>query len=206
MRVAVIGAGRMGGGFARALAPKHDVTIGSRDPERGVLLAKELGGAGGGDYASAAADAEVVFLTVPWTSVDETLAELGDLSGKVLVDITNPYVDGRRQHREGTSNAEEIQAKVPAARVVKGWNTIFAQIVNLSPDFGGQTASVFLAGDDDEAKALVAKLARDMNFDPVDCGPLVNSRDLERLLGMFGTLGHSFERGKWALRVLRRES
>ncbi len=206
MRVAVIGAGGMGGGIARALAPKHEVAIGSRDPERGASLAKELGAATGASYAEAAADAAVVFLTVPWAAVDETLSELGDLAGKVIVDVTNPFVGGQLQLHEGSSDAEEIQHKVPEARVVKGWNTIFSPVVNSSPDFGGQAASVFLAGDDPEAKEIVASLARDMGYDPVDCGPLTGARDLERLLGTFGTLGQSFEWGSWALKVLRRSS
>lgn len=204
MKVAVIGAGKMGGGFAKALAPKHEVAIGSREPERAALFAKEVGAAKGGSYADAVAGAEVLFLTVPWPAVDETLAELGNLSGKVLVDVTNPYVGGNLQLHDGTSNAEEIQRKVPGSRVVKGWNTIFAPVLNSSPDFGGQAASVFLAGDDDEAKEIVATLARDIGFDPVDCGPLAGARDLEKLLSTFGTIGHGFGWGSWALKVLRR--
>lgn len=118
--------------------------------------------------------------------------------------MTNPYVGGNLQLHDGTSNAEEIQRKVPGSRVVKGWNTIFAPVLNSSPDFGGQAASVFLAGDDDEAKEIVVTLARDMGFDPVDCGPLTGARDLEKLLSTFGTIGHGFGWGSWALKVLRR--
>jgi predicted dinucleotide-binding enzyme len=204
MKIGVIGAGKMGGGFAKALAPKHEVAIGSREPERGSMLAKEIGAARGGSYADAAADAEVVFLTVPWTAADQTLAELGDLAGKVLVDVTNPFVGGKLQLHESSSNAEEIQRKVPKARVVKGWNTIFAPVVNSSPVFDGQAASVFLASDDDGAKEIVAGLARDMGFDPMDAGTLTGARDLEGLMEHIGTLGHTFEYGSWALRVLRR--
>jgi hypothetical protein len=76
--------------------------------------------------------------------------------------------------------------------------------LNDGPDFGGQAASVFLAGDDAEAKETVAGLARDMGLDPVDCGPLVSARDLERLLGLLGTVGQSYGWGNWALKVLHR--
>jgi hypothetical protein len=76
--------------------------------------------ASGGSYAEAAKDADVVFLTVPWVAVDETLSQVGDLTGKVLVDVTNPYVGGGLQPHEDTSDAELIQEKAPAARVVKG--------------------------------------------------------------------------------------
>ncbi|MGH2740329.1 MAG: NADPH-dependent F420 reductase [Actinomycetota bacterium] len=204
MKIAIIGAGGMGGALARSLVPRHDVIIGSRDPERATSLAKELGASSGGSYTEAAKDAEVVFLAVPWVAVDETLGDLGDLRGKVLVDITNPYVDGEVKLHEDSSNAEEIQKKTPGARVVKGWNTIFSPVANESADFDGVAASVFLAGDDTEAKETVASLAKDMGYDPIDCGPLESARDLERMLTILGTIGHSFGWGSWALRVLRR--
>jgi len=172
MKIGVIGSGKMRGWFAKALAPKHEVAIGSREPERGSMLAKKIGAAKGGSYADAAVGAEVVFLTVPWPAVDGTLAELGDLVGKVLIDVTNPYVGGKLQLHQNSSNAEEIQRKVPKARVVKGWNTIFAPAVNSSPVFDGQAASVFLASDDGKGKEIVATVARDMGFDPVGAGPL----------------------------------
>jgi predicted dinucleotide-binding enzyme len=204
MKVAVIGAGGMGGGLARSLAGKHEVFVGSREPEKAAAFAQDIGAARGGTYEEAASDAEVVFLTVPWAAVDETLAQLGDLSGKVLVDVTNPYVGSQLQLHQDSSNAEEIQKKAPGARVVKGWNTVFSPVVNTGPNFDGQAASVFLAGDDAPAKEAVSALARDMGYDPVDCGGLAGARDLEALLGLFGAIGHSLEWGSWALKVLKR--
>ncbi len=203
MKVAVIGAGRIGSGIARLLAGSHEVAIGSRDPANGEAKAAELGAARGGGQADAARDAEVVFLTVPWVAIDETLAELGDLAGVIVVDVTNPYVGGALQLHEDSSDAEEIQAKIPKARVVKGWNTIFSAVV-ADPDFGGQTPTVFLAADDEEAKATVAQLARDMGFDPRDSGALAAARSLEQMLATFGAIGHGLPWGSWALKVLTR--
>ena len=204
MKVAVIGAGSMGGGIARGLAPEHDLRIGSRTPEKGSAFAAEIGASFGGSNADAVEGAEVVFLTVPWVAVDEILPQLGNLDGVALVDVTNPYVEGELKPHEGTSDAELIQAKVPGARVVKGWNTVFSPIVNSTPDFDGVAASVFLAGDDGDAKAKVSSLARDLGYDPVDSGPLENARSLERLMTSIGALGHSFDWGSWALRLVRR--
>lgn len=204
MKVAVIGAGGMGGGIAKRLAGTHEVLIGSRDPEQGVTKARELGAARGGSYGDVAAGADVVFLTVQWVGIDETLAQLGDLAGKVVVDVTNPHVGGALQLHQDSSDAEEIQKRVPGARVVKGWNTVFSPVLAAGPDFGGEAASVLLASDDDAAKDTVASLARDMGFDPVDCGPLSAARDLEKLLSTFGSVGHSFEWGSWAIRILTR--
>lgn len=204
MKIAVIGTGNMGGGIARALAGKHEVLIGSRDPAGAAARAKELGATGARSYGDAAAGADVVFLAIPWTSVEGYLGQLGDLEGKVLVDITNPYVGGGLKLHDGTSDAEEIQKRVPRARVVKGWNTIFSGVVNAGPDFDGEAASVFLAGDDESAKATVASLAQDMGYEPIDCGPLASARDLERLLSCFGAIGHGLEHGRWSLKVLKR--
>jgi predicted dinucleotide-binding enzyme len=205
MRVAVIGAGGMGGGIAKLLAGSHEVAIGSRDASKGEQRASELGVARGGGQADAVRDAEVVFLTIPWTAVDETLGELGDLAGTVVVDVTNPYVGGSLQLHEDTSDAEVIRREVPGARVVKGWNTVYAPVL-ADPSFDGQAASVFLASDDEDAKATVAQLARDMGFDPIDAGPLAAARDLERLLSTYGAIGHGLPWGTWALKVLTRGS
>jgi 8-hydroxy-5-deazaflavin:NADPH oxidoreductase len=204
MKVAVSGAGGMGGGIAALLASSHDVLIGSRDAGRAAEKAKELGAAGGGAYGDVASEADVIFLTIPWVAVEETLPQLGDVTGTILVDVTNPYVNGALRLHEDSSNAEEIQKRIPEARVVKGWNTVFAPVLQGGPDFDGQAASVFLASDDDGAKETVSSLARDMGFDPIDCGPLSGARDLERLLMVLGTVGKSLERGSWALKVLRR--
>ena len=71
VKVAIIGTGRMGRGFATALAPKHQVTVGSRDPKRAHQTASKTGAARGTTYAEAAADAEVVILTVPWAAMED---------------------------------------------------------------------------------------------------------------------------------------
>ena len=77
VKVAIIGTGRMGRGFATGLAPKHEVTVGARDPNRARQAASATGATRGASYAGAAADAEVVILTVPWDAIDETLSQSG---------------------------------------------------------------------------------------------------------------------------------
>jgi 8-hydroxy-5-deazaflavin:NADPH oxidoreductase len=93
VKVAIIGTGRMGRGFAAALAPKHEVTLGSRDPDR----ASKAASATGATYAEAAADAEVVILTVPWDAIDDTLTQLGELDQTVVVDVSYPYRKSERR-------------------------------------------------------------------------------------------------------------
>ncbi len=209
IRAAVIGTGRMGSALALQLAAAgHEVRVGSRDRERGQAKAAELGAAFGGTCRAAAANAEVVVLAVPWGAVFETLGLLGDLEGTVLVDITNPFKEGgsfEQYDLRGSSGAEQIQAFAPEARVVKAWNHIYSAVIRRSPDFGGVAATVFVAGDDAEAKALVSGLVRDLGYDPADAGPLASSRYLEPLAGLMTTLdrlsGGELVHG---LRLLRR--
>jgi NADPH-dependent F420 reductase len=183
MRVAIIGTGRMGKGFATALAPRHEVTVGSRDPDRARRTAAATGAARGATYAEAAAGAEIVILTVPWPAVDDTLAQLGELAGTVVVDVSWPARKQEREALRGSSTAERIQRRLPRARVVKGWNHVHAPHLT-APEVDGIAASVLIAGDDPEAKRLVFALATDMGFHPVDVGPLKATRDLERLVGV----------------------
>ena len=185
MKVAVIGTGRMGRGFATALAPHHEVIVGSRDPDRASKAASTTGAARGAGYAEAAADAEVVILAVPWEAMDETLGQLGELDGTVVVDVSFPYRKAEREAlaQKGSSTAEQVQRRLPGARVVKGWNHVHAQHLT-APEVDGIAASVLLAGDDPAAKQVVFALARDMGFHPVDVGLLRATRELERLVGM----------------------
>jgi NADPH-dependent F420 reductase len=183
MKVAIIGTGKMGKGFAQALAPKHEVIIGSRDIDRADTTASKVGAARGSTYADAAADADVVILTVPWEAMDETLHQLGDLKRTVVVDVSYPYKKAEREAMKGSSTAEEIQKRLPNAKVCKGWNHVHARHLT-DPEVDGIAASVLIAGDDQDAKDVVFELARDMGFHPVDVGPLKTTRELERLVGL----------------------
>jgi NADPH-dependent F420 reductase len=209
-RVAVVGTGRMGSVLARQLAAAgHEVRVGSRDRERGQRKADEVGAAFGGTCRAAAANAEVVVLAVPWEAVFETLGQLGDLHGLVLVDVTNPFKDGgsgEQYDLRGSSGAEQVQAFAPDARIVKAWNHIYSAVIRRSPDFGGVAATVFVAGDDAEAKELVAGLVRGIGYDAADAGPLESARYLEPLAGLMTTLDRlSGGEHVHALKLLRRE-
>ena len=199
MRIAVIGTGRMGTGLATGWAKAgHDVVFGSRDPSSAAEAVQEAGASGATSYAEAAQGADVVVLAVPFVALDETVPQLGDLGGRVVVDITNPYVGGGIQTDVNTT--EHIQGLAPGAKVVKGWNHVYASNVT-RPDVDGIACSVFLAGDDSEAKETVAGLARDIGFDPVDVGGSDVSLALTRLLGVMGAFRLGPDR---PLKVLQR--
>lgn len=197
MKTAIIGTGNMGAGLAAALAAAgHVITIGARDLVKAAALAEKIGhGTVGGGIAAAAKLADVVILALPFGAAAEAIKLAGDLSGKVLVDISNPISPDYKELVIGhtTSAAEEIQKLAPQAHVVKAFNTIFAQLLPLDAR-QGKTLQVFVAGDDATAKESVSKLAKSVGFDAMDSGPLSNSRYLEPIGEMnihFGYfLGH----------------
>jgi predicted dinucleotide-binding enzyme len=182
VRIAVIGTGKMGRGFAAALSSRHEVVFGSRDPGRAGKVVRSTGAAGAMSAAEAAAGAEVVILAVPWQAMDETLVRLGQLAGTVVVDVSVPY--GKEREALGRrSSGEVVQKRLPRARVVKGWNHVFARYLT-APEVDGIAPSVLLAGDDRDAKRIVSALAREMGFHPVDVGSLRESYHLDRLVSM----------------------
>lgn len=182
MTIAIIGTGNMGSGIARLLASNGvKVAIGSRDPAKAAKLAEEIGaGAQGGGVAAVANVADVVILAVNYPEAAETIREAGGLSGKILVDISNPITADYKSLTVGhtTSAAEEIQKLAPEAKVVKAFNTIFAQLLPTEAR-QGRAVQVFVAGNDDAAKKVVSDIIAKGGFEPVESGPLSNARYLE---------------------------
>ncbi|MEZ2223085.1 NADPH-dependent F420 reductase [Rhizobium sp. RCC_161_2] len=182
MKIAIIGTGNMGAGLARALAGAgYDLVIGHRDPAKAAELAAELGAnVEGGGIAAAVKLADVVILALPYDAIAEALKAAGDLTGKVLVDISNPITADYRGLLIGhsTSAAEEIQALAPTATVVKAFNTIFATLLPIEAR-NGKTLQVFVAGNDEAAKETVSNIAKAIGFEPVNAGDLTNARFIE---------------------------
>lgn len=198
MKVAIIGTGNMGTGLASVLATAgHEVSIGARDLVKAAALADKIGhGAVGGGIAAAAKLADVVILALPFGAAADAIKQADTLAGKVLVDISNPISPDYKELVIGhtTSAAEEIQKLAPQARVVKAFNTIFAQL--LAPESRqSKTLQVFMAGDDAAAKASVSELAKSVGFEAVDAGALSNSRYLEPIGEMNIHFGYFLGKG-----------
>jgi 8-hydroxy-5-deazaflavin:NADPH oxidoreductase len=172
----------MGRGFASALSSRHEVVFGSREPGKAGRAVRSTGAAGITSPAEAVAGADVVILAVPWSAMEETLERLGELDETVVIDISVPH--GREREALGRrSSGEVVQKQLAPARVVKGWNHVFARYLT-DPEVEGVASSVLLAGDDADAKRIVSALARDMGFHPVDVGRLRESYHLDRLVSM----------------------
>jgi NADPH-dependent F420 reductase len=174
----------------RLLAGGHEVTLLDREAGKGEELARELGGGSGGGTLGDPIAGDVVVLAVPYEAAEPVMQRYGEgLSGKVVVDITNPVdwqtFDGLVTPPD-SSAAEEISKSAPeGARVVKAFNTTFAGTL-AEGRVAGQPLDVYVAGDDGEAKEAVARLVRDGGLVAVDAGPLRRARQLEGLgfLGM----------------------
>lgn len=185
--IAMIGTGDVGGALGKEFAALgHVVIYGSRTPgsEKVLALVQDTGhGARAVKPPEAAAAAEIVVLAVPGLLVEEIVGGLGDLSGKILVDPTNPLVrrdDGKLGIEIDGSNAEIIQAAAPGAHVVKAFNSLGWRTM-LDPEATGGPVSIPLVGDSSEAKARIAQIVAAMGLEPIDVGPLRNARHVEGL-------------------------
>ena len=134
-----------------------------------------------------------MILATAYADAVSALHGVGDLSGKVVIDITNPltadYMGLTIGHN--TSAAEEIAKAFPEAQLVKAFNTLFAQVLADGPAFAnGQRGSVFVASDSERAKQTAMALAESLGFTTVDAGGLTNARYLEPLAGLNIYLGY----------------
>ncbi len=185
--IAIIGtgdvAGALGPGFA---AQGHTIVYGSRDPGRRSV--EKLVAATGKDASAtmppkSVVGADIVVLAVPGLLVEEITASLGDLSGKIIIDPTNPLDRNLLEFRHAvdTSNAEIIQSVAPEAHVVKAFNTLNWRTM-VDPSRSGGPVSIPLVGESGRAKRTVAKLVEGMGLDPIDLGGIENARWVEGML------------------------
>jgi NADPH-dependent F420 reductase len=206
MRIAVLGAGNVGGTLGRAwLGAGHEVVFGVRDAGsvKEKALAAETGAVVVG-LAEAVEGADVVVLAIPFRAVGGVLEKTGPLHGKVVVDTTN-HLDWTYGLRVATerSAAEEIQDMIPTARIVKAFNTIGYEHM-ADPLFGDVPADMFVCGNDEAARSRVMGLAQDIGFEPVDAGGLSHARALEHLAVLWIFLSTSGAQGRdIAFKLLR---
>lgn len=194
MNVTIIGAGNMGRGIGtRFIAGGHKVTFVDANPETAQKAATELN-ASAADLSAPLGD--VVVLAVWYGTNIEIAKQLGDkLAGKVVVDIANPLnatYDGLATAPDSSSAEDLAKALVAGAKVVKAFNTTYAGTL-LAGEVAGQKLDVFIAGDDADAKAKVAKLVEDGGMRAIDAGPLHRARQIEGMqllhITLQGTLG-----------------
>jgi predicted dinucleotide-binding enzyme len=187
MKIAIIGAGNVGGTLGAAWAQKagHEIAFGVRNPaaEKTQDLLRKIGvKARAVTSAEAAASGDFIVLTTPWPQAEAAIRSLGNISGKIILDATNPLAMGpdglALEIGHSISAGEKVQGWTAGASVFKTLNTTgFRNMAE--PVFGGVKSVMFVAGDDDANKPKVIALVASLGFDVIDAGPLRNARLLE---------------------------
>ena len=208
MKIAFLGYGNVGGALAAGLANAgHDVTLAARDLESARLKtalsrhprlrAKPT--------ADAVADADAVFLATPYDANEAALDAAGDLSGKILVDCTNPVGPGLQLTVGGSdSGGETVQRMRPRARAVKAFTIYgFENFENSAyPGYGDLKPAMLLCGDDASAVETVGRLAAELGWEPVSVGPMKMARYLEPMTMLWIEMARVQGRGPgftWAM-------
>jgi predicted dinucleotide-binding enzyme len=185
MTLAIIGTGNMAKGLATVFFG-NDIVFGSRNPSDTSI-----------SIADAVTKADIVFLAVPYDAAAEVAAAADGFAGKIVVDLTNPMKADYSGLAIGftTSAAEEIARLAPQAKVVKGFNTIFASVLQNGGKAAGTPATVLLAGDDADAVAQVEALVNAAGLKAIVAGPLAVARNIEAVAALNIGLGYGQGKG-----------
>jgi len=202
MRIGILGSGLMGGKlgalFARA---GHEVVFSyARSPEKLAALAREAGGrARPGTVAQAAREADALLLAVRWSSLEDVLAQSGDLAGKLVVSCSLPMSedDSELVIAHTSSGAESLAARLPDSSIVSAFGTVPSEV--LFDVFAARNRAVrpslVYCGDDAAAKKTTARLINDVGFEPVDAGPLRIARYMEPFTMLIAQLAYEGSEG-----------
>jgi len=209
MKIGILGSGNVGGALGTRWAHAgHQVIFSSRNPgskemKELALNAGKLASAATPSEAAAASD--VILLATPWPATKAVVTSAGDLSGKIIIDATNPLLPDLSGMDVGctTSGAEMVAGWAPGARVVKAFNTVGASVMADSM-VNGEKVVLFYCGDDASAKKVIEQLVTELGFDAADAGPLTQARLLEPMALLWISLamkqGYGFH---WGFKVVK---
>jgi len=205
-KIGVLGSGVVGRTLAEGfLKHGYEVMLGTRDPGRGEVPAwvAEHPGAKAGTFRETAVFGDIVVLAVKGLVVEDVINSAGPdhLTGKIVMDTTNPLasdapVDGILQFTTGPNQSlgEKVQRLLPNAHVVKAFNSVGSGLM-INPKFEQGTPTMFLCGNNPEAKAAVSGICAQFGWEPFDCGDIAASRALEPLCMLWCLPG--FLRNDW---------
>ena len=199
-RIGVLGSGVVGRTLADGfLKHGYEVMLGTRDPEKGGLPPSVKAGT----FRETAIFGEIVVLAVKGKVVEEVILQAGPdhLTGKIVIDTTNPLasdtpVDGILTFTTGPNDSlgEKVQRLVPNTHVVKAFNSVGSGLM-IHPKFEQGTPTMFLCGNNPEAKSVVSGICAQFGWEPFDCGDIAASRALEPLCMLWCLPG--FLRNDW---------
>ncbi len=201
--ISILGAGKVGSALGLRWADEgHKIVFGVRDPSDAQYDSlKGRAGLTVVGLPQAAQSGAYIVLATPWHATLEIIRTLGDLTGKTIIDCTNPVTFGEAGvalvDTGGLSAAERIAAAAPRAYVFKTLNQVGANVME-DPSRFNRSPMMFVAGDNDARKTVVSELVASLGFDVRDAGPLGNARALEALAWLWidqasrGPLGRDF--------------
>lgn len=193
MNITIIGDGNVGGTLGRRFADTgHQVTFGVREPK----TKSNSGRIRYQSIADAISNNSIIFLCVPWKATASLLNEAGDLSGKIIVDCTNPIGPGfQLEKAHYTSGAESLAELSPSATFVKAFNsTGFENMQN--PSYPNGKAMMLTCSDNPDAGQQIAALASDIGFEGIYTGPLYHARYIEPLAMLWIDMAIKQKRGR----------
>ncbi|MBK8564105.1 MAG: NAD(P)-binding domain-containing protein [Saprospiraceae bacterium] len=162
MKIAIIGSGNVGGALAQQwVKAGHTVLIGAKFPlsDKNIQLAANIGEDRFTSVESAVGQSEVILIATPPTAIFDIIEQMGDVSGKILIDATNAV----RQKPAPYDTVYHALAEKTAGKAVKCFNsTGFENMMN--PVYHDEKIDMFMAGDDAEAKEVAKQLALDAGF------------------------------------------
>ena len=206
-QLGILGTGRMGVRLAAMFARAgREVVLGSRNPARAAELSESLGigKLRPGSYDDALAAPAILPAIFIRDGLLDLLASLRDRIGRrLLIDITNPFNADYSDFITpwDSSGAEELQKVLPDARIVGAFKNVWWEVFD-APVFAGLVSDVLVTSDDEEARGSFLELAAGTPFRFLDAGPLRNSRTVERLTLLTGSLGRqlgTYPRMNWRL-------
>jgi len=214
-KIGVLGSGVVGRTLAEGfLKHGYEVMLGTRDPARGEVPAwlAQHEGAKAGTFHATAAFAEIAVLAVKGVAVEEVIRTAGPdhLTGKIVIDTTNPLteappVNGILEFTTGPNQSlgEKVQTLLPNAHVVKAFNSVGSALM-VNPKFEQGQPTMFVCGNNPEAKRVVSGICTQFGWEPFDCGDIAASRALEPLCMLWCLPG--FLRNDWnrAFKMLTR--
>ncbi|HSM31202.1 MAG TPA: NAD(P)-binding domain-containing protein [Woeseiaceae bacterium] len=212
MRIGVLGTGVVGKVLAAGFAGQgHEVMIGSRQPEKLADWLHENPGVGSGFFGDTAAFAELVVLAVKGTAANKALSLAGEENhaGKPVIDATNPIADQppvkgvlRFFTNLDESLMEQLQKQYPRTKFVKAFNSVSsARMVN--PHFEGGKPTMFICGNDEQAKSRVTELLDQLGWETEDMGPVEAARAIEPLCMLYCIPGLTRDQWGHAFKLLK---
>lgn len=209
MKVGILGSGDVAKALGTGFSSRgHEVMLGTRDPSKLSDWLEEHAGSKVGSFADTAAFGEIVLLATLGTATVDAVHQAGveRFAGKIVIDAANPLRSGTAGPELAVgfddSLGEQVQRAIPQSRVVKAFNTVGSPFM-IDPTFDGGPPTMFVAGNDDGAKATVGSILRDFGWDVADLGGIEASRYLEPMCMAWVVYGQRSQTWHHAFKLLR---